>query len=374
MAMRRSVWAKRLLLLALTLVLLAVLDVAAARVYRLVTGHTWPAGDPERVYRIPADGYHHDLRPNYATDAARWGGSYPVRTNSLGFRDAKVRDVPLAPAGRRIVVIGDSFTEGVGVPYGDTFVGRVGAALAPGTEVLDAAAMSYAPCMYYRKVRHLIGKGLRFDELIVAVDVGDAEDEAVVYEFVDDEVRARGLKGRAQDVIKTNSILLFTILDALLREPPGHVAPPPPLDLDAPDAAIEAALRRLGSVGVRRSRWPHDERLWREYGEAGVKLMTAHMDLLLALLREKGIALTVVVYPWPDQIVAGDPQCRAVTVWRDWCKARGVRFVDSFPKFEVGAPWRRRAEILDSCYIPGDVHLSAEGHRRVAEAILEAVR
>jgi len=46
--------------------------------------------------------------------------------------------------------------------------------------------------------------------------------------------------------------------------------------------------------------------------------------------------------------------------------------VDAFPKFEIGAPWRRRAEVIDLCFIRGDQHLTAEGHRRVAAAILEA--
>ncbi len=371
----RSTWRRRFALLGLTLFLLLLADVAAARVYRLVQGHTWPAGDPERVYRVPADEYHHDLKPNFSTDTARWGANYPVRTDSLGFRDLEVREVPLAARGRRILVIGDSFTEGVGVPYAETFVGRIAAALGPGTEVLNAAVMSYAPCIYYRKVKHLIEeRGLGFDELIVAVDVGDAEDEARIYELVDDEVRVRGFKERAQELVKGNSILLFTFLDYCMREPIGSLDAPPAIDLDAPEAAIEAALRKRGSVGVRRSRWPHDERLDREYGEEGVRLMIAHMDRLLALVKAKGIPLSMVVYPWPDQIVAGEKDCKHVRVWRDWCREKGVRFIDSFPRFEVGAPWRRRVEILDACYIPGDVHLSAEGHRRIADAMLEAVR
>jgi lysophospholipase L1-like esterase len=296
-----------------------------------------------------------------------------VRTNSLGFRDASVRDVPLVPRGRRILVIGDSFTEGVGVPYEETFAGQLGSALAP-TEVLNAAVMSYAPCIYYRKVKHLVEeKRLKFDELIVAIDVSDAEDEAVVYELRDDEVGVRGFKNQVQELVKTNSILVFTILDYALRER-GAIAAPPAIDLDASDAVIEKALRSRSSVGGRRSRWPHDERLWKEYGAEGVRLMQAHMDRLLALLRPLGIPLTVVVYPWPDQIVQGEKDCKAVTVWRDWCKERGIRFVDTFPRFDIGAPWRRRVEILDSCYIPGDIHLSAEGHRRIADAIVQSLR
>jgi hypothetical protein len=43
-----------------------------------------------------------------------------VFTDSLGFKDASRRAVPDR---RRILFIGDSFTEGVGLPYEQTFVG-----------------------------------------------------------------------------------------------------------------------------------------------------------------------------------------------------------------------------------------------------------
>ncbi|HLF92222.1 MAG TPA: SGNH/GDSL hydrolase family protein, partial [Planctomycetota bacterium] len=136
------------------------------------------------------------------------------------------------------------------------------------------------------------------------------------------------------------------------------------------DAEIETALRKLPTVG--QMTWPNDEHL-NASTEAGVKSMIENMDRLLGVLKARGIALTVVVYPWPDQVVAGDPDCRHVRTWREWCRKNGVRFVDAFPKFEVGSSWKRRAEILDTCYILGDAHFNTEGHRRIAEAILEAM-
>ena len=97
------------------------------------------------------------------------------------------------------------------------------------------------------------------------------------------------------------------------------------------------------------------------------------MDRLLAFTRERSIALTVVVYPWPDQIVAGDPEPVHLRHWRDWCAKNGAGFINAFPKFEIGCPWPRRAQIFTSCYIRGDFHLNGEGNRLVAEAILEAL-
>jgi lysophospholipase L1-like esterase len=377
-APRRTRLGAKLMLLAATIVLLILLDVAAARVYRLASGHPWPGGNPARAYRIPADPYHHGLRPNYSTDGADWGGRYAFRTNSLGFKDAKVRDVPLEPKGNRIVVIGDSFTEGVGVPYEETFAGRLGAALAPeGTEVLNAGVQSYTPIIYYRKIKYLLEeKGLRFHELIVAIDESDLTNE-LSYELDDDVVRPRVFADRAIEFLKTNSILLLTIAERLRTEKftelgaGGGLGGPTAADAAKlkTDAEIEAALRKLPGMG--RMLWPNDEAEWNHCGE-GARCMVENMDRLLAVVKKHGIPLTVVVYPWPDQVIAGNPDCHHVGIWRDWCAKNGVPLVNSFPKFEVGAPWRRRAEVIDACYIPGDQHMNAEGHRRVAEAILEA--
>jgi hypothetical protein len=84
--------------------------------------------------------YHHTLRPKF-DGFDKWGNKdYPFVTNSLGFRDASTRDVPLVAFRKRIVFIGDSFTEGIGVPYQETFVGKFAGAF-PDLDVLNAGVL-----------------------------------------------------------------------------------------------------------------------------------------------------------------------------------------------------------------------------------------
>lgn len=67
--------------------------------------------------RYPHPVYHHALLPNF-DGYELWGEAhYRFVTNSLGFRDALVRDVPLVPTTRRILLIGDSFTEATGLTF-----------------------------------------------------------------------------------------------------------------------------------------------------------------------------------------------------------------------------------------------------------------
>lgn len=350
-------------------------DVVLARAYRALV----PPVDfraIERAYRRPADPYHHGLAPNVDLVGA-WGGRrYPLRTNALGFKDAARRAVALVPAGPRLLLIGDSFTEGVGFPFEETFAGHIAAALAPdGVEVLNAAAVSYAPTIYERKVRHLVEDvGLGFDELVVFLDVSDVHDEATMYR-VDgaDRVVATSELGRLwvgdapaapetlDDWLVARSVVARAVRTAWrsARAAARGSTVCPGTDRD-PLAAV---------TDVEAARWSFDDAAFAERGARGLAQATAAMDRLHALLRRAGRALTVVVYPWPDHVLRGDRGSRQVTAWRDWAAQHDAGFVDLFPTFVGGDD---PAVVIGRDYIPCDVHFSAAGHRRVAEAFLAA--
>ena len=55
--------------------------------------------------------YHHDLAPNMKT-TEHWGSRvYPVFTNSMGFKDKTIREIPLKTSKKRIVFMAAVLTE-----------------------------------------------------------------------------------------------------------------------------------------------------------------------------------------------------------------------------------------------------------------------
>lgn len=157
-----------------------ILDFSVTKVYRW-----YKSKQPTPMARI------YDLHPVYSHGFKKnsfvieeWRGiKIPIYTNSLGFKDRTSREISLTSDKKRIVFIGDSFTEGVSYEYGDTFVGIIDAALAKrGIEVLNAGCMSYSPFIYWEKINYLIEDvGLNFDELIVFLDISDAWNESYTY-------------------------------------------------------------------------------------------------------------------------------------------------------------------------------------------------
>jgi hypothetical protein len=347
---------------ALVVVSLLGTDLAFTRGYRRL--HPPPPPGAATALRTPSELYHHDLQPRASVEDEVWGPRRsPYRTNSLGFRDRAVREVPLSTDKPRIVFIGDSFTEGVGLPYEASFVGLVDAALAPrGVEVLNAAVISYCPIIYFRKVKHLLEDvGLRFDALVVYIDIGDIQDEVTYKLDADGNVRPRPAR-RVQELgaDQQHGGRGFFRLPRLKRF----------LDRNSLlwSRAYVALERLFPMEGNRAGLWTVHDNVYEAYGREGLELARQDMDRLLSVLRTSGIRLTIAVYPWPDQIRHHDRDSKQVTFWGGWARDNGVGFINHFPQFIDGAP---AAFVLDRYFIPGDVHWNEEGHRLIAEGFLE---
>src|SRR5215475_11120019 len=145
-----------------------------------------------RVARVYDPVYDHTLAPRF-DGYDIWGEArYRLITDNFGFNDASTRDVPLKADTRRILIIGDSFAEAIGLPYERTFAGLLnaaGQARPDKVEFLDAGVASYSPSIYYKKIKYLLDRGLEFDEVVLLSDSSDVEDEATSYFCIDDDPR-----------------------------------------------------------------------------------------------------------------------------------------------------------------------------------------
>jgi hypothetical protein len=348
-----------------------VADITAAQLAKRL----WPRWDLAALdlsYRVPHPVYHHDLAPKREAIAA-WGALlYPIRTNALGFRDASMRDVPLRTAQHRILVMGDSATEGVGIPYESTFVGIMGESLSSQrVELLNAAVCSYSPSIYYRKTKFLLEDvGLAFDEVLVLVDISDIGDEAELF-TLDSNDRVVLARAELPDWMR---LVVNNRGDTTVAQRLKHA-----LETNSVVAHGLTTLRALSVDGERRRTaehhqlfnerglWTTGKRAGNGYGARGMAQAQERMDRLARLLTSRSIPLTLVVYPWPYQILSGDRNSIQVSSWRAWSERSGVAFVDLFPPFFREAD---RGAVIRRNFIDGDVHFSAAGHQLMARELL----
>jgi len=354
---RKSRWFERhpaITLIAFTTSLVVAVDLVAGWLF------IPPA---QQLFRRPHHYYHHDLIPN-AAGTLRWGDvTYSMYTDSLGFRDRRVRHVPLDHAGRRIVLMGDSFTEGIGVDYEDTFAGRLEETVGPrGIEVLNAGVVGYSPRLYYLKTRFLIEElGLQFTELHVYVDMSDIPNEIIYATYVPKNRPMNRLRWGLLQGLKRRSFTFFHFarLASDLSNPLKTNAHGVPYAGDLDNAAFDDP-----SFYTPRGYWTEAYR----YAERGFTLAEANMGRLARLCHANGISMTIVVYPWRMNIERQELDHIQVRYWRAFAHDYGVRFVDLFPAF-MG-----ERQTYQRLFIEGDVHWNERGHALVAEYMLSHLK
>jgi hypothetical protein len=337
----------------------------------------------EKEYRIPSTVYHHDLKPNVIIPETSWGNViYSVKTNSLGFKDSEPREIPLLTKDYRILLLGDSFTEGVGLDYEKTFAGMLEKKfISKGIDVLNAGVVSYSPSIYYAKAKYLLEtRGLKTDEIVVFLDISDIPDDGMQYKLVGDKVvdntaqqrenkkyeeqykrmkkQKRPLYEKIEQIFKRDSIVTYYALKSI------H------------DLFWERELEYdYDAINYRGALWTCDTDLFRQFGEKGLAECKKNLNHLLDLCRKHDIYLTLVVYPWPDQIVRNDLYSVQVRYWEDWTKENGIQFINLFPVF-IPSPYNEHnvRKTLDTYFLHGDLHWNEAGHRLVAETFSEQFR
>ncbi len=330
--------------------------------------------------------YHHGLRKNFQGTVS-WGEEkHRLFTNDLGFKDSESRVVPRQADRRRVLFIGDSFTEGAGLPFEQTFVGMFRKAH-PELDVLNAGVVSYSPKLFYYRLKYLLEiERLRFDELIVFIDISDISDEIEysIYTPVEESFLRR-LDAWLRSISFTYKMLRNNLLNveknAMLRSliqkiDAGKAVSPQQADKgDALTTALSSTNQRIDEATAgppqvtmpkdfrekrvqERPRWTFDTVVYDKWGRDGMALAQYHMEQVVGLMRQHRIPVTVAVYPWPEQIRAGDRESLQMTAWRDFCTKHDIGFVQYFDEFVRDNP----EEIIATNFIPGDVHWNEQGH------------
>lgn len=292
-----------------------------------------------------ADPYlHHTLRAN-VTAKSLWGSRWTTyHTNSLGYRDARQRVISQEPSGVRVVILGDSFTEGSGVEYADTFSARVGTLWQKKNgvpiEVLNAGVSSYCPSLEFRKLSQFLERGYTTDVVILMLDTSDVFDEAKSkYNFTTHQDRRLG------EVLRPHFLSLFSYL---------HRSPPHTEDYD------------LWKYPPERGRWIESDAAYEEWGRQGVALCQQNIQALSQLCQTHHIKFYLVIYPWPRQLQLRAEPSRLETLFIPFAHQQRIPLINLYPDFLALKDWK-------PFYITGDVHWNEKGHAFVAQKLFEQV-
>jgi len=393
---RNSIFARnpKITILSVILISSLILDVVLTNIFSLYTAIKDNA--PNILTSPPTLGvkheiYHHDLVKNgfIETEYPRYHNErVKLYTNSLGFKDKSSRTISLLPSKvckKRIVFIGDSFTEGLMLEYEDTFAGIVDKELNnKSVGVLNAGVASYSPIIYWRKIKYLIEEvGLKFNDLIVFIDISDFIDEKNRYRlskrghvidqehtFLEKEDQySSGVIGRIKKFINSRTTLLYHTTNTL------HDL----INRDTTTNFLWDVAEKRSEMGVWYNSFTHPgrRRTWvfernNPDHELIKQKMIKHMDKLLRLTRDNNIKLTICIYPWPFQVWHEDLNSVHVKLWEEWSRRNNVYFINYFPDFiSEGLTNKEKLETVKKYYLPADVHFNRQGNKLISKKFLE---
>lgn len=322
--------------------------------------------------RIPDPLFHHGIKPNAQGIDIFGPYSAIYYSNSMGLRDAEIRKVSLVTTQPRILFIGDSFTEAGPIPWEKTFVGRIAYELNPrGVEVLNAGVASYCPTTERVKLRYLlVDQSLKVDRVVLCLDISDLKDEFYYEEGADGKVQQvpyGPFRQKEEQLGKADAICEwleshveknFVILGAIVRNS----------RLTWRRHASSTGVTEYDAIPEWAYNWPDYRGPYEGLVEKGLARTKSEMTLLALELKKLGVPLTLVVYPWPQQVKAGSKPSRAETEWSRWAQENNAQFISLFPVF---VNQESAEQVIRNYYWKNDAHWNEEGHRLVADALLD---
>jgi lysophospholipase L1-like esterase len=301
---------------------------------------------------------HHDFDVGYTT-------------NPFGFRGTF--DGAMDPGtGRRIGILGDSFTFGLGVDDGETLADELGRRAPPGTAVLNLAVPGYSTDQELLLAERLMTTLYRPTELVIVVYLAnDVIDNELAWPIQAAQAKPyfrlaeRGLTLHNVPVPQTPKPAAerARTLGAIL-----HDGLPPPGIVARTIGGLEV-VRRLGIV------WPAPPTLFPQ-SEArfrpSLDLFAALVARLRTVAARHRMRLTLALLPGRSFFARSDS---ASAQYQDHVRREIVRRAGAMgiEVVDLGAGLRARsgAPAAAGLYFPNDGHLTPAGHRAVAGLLAE---
>ena len=372
----RSETRRRLALLAIGVMLALLALEATVRLIepRSALRESFETSDPILHHRLVPGAHGHHRHPEF--DVA-----YDI--NMLGLRDREIsRKKP--PGTKRILVLGDSFTEGWGVTAEETFTSQLralieGSGLHTPWEIVNSGVAGYSPLLEYLYLKNA-GVALEPDLVIECFDMSDVYDDIQYTMQAEFDASGEPVAVPVVPLLQTGSWPgdLLVPFKNLLKE---HVETYGFVRRRLTNYQVGSELTdevlgdlRFDKYGMfREELGPQDDRTWSK----SYKYLLGMRDFLSA----RGIDFWITVHPYglqvsprewpgrellrfkPGQVYSSHPQ----DLVADFGSRHGIPVVNMVQDFKDAS------QTTFPLYYTGDGHWRAAGHRVAAGALHKAL-
>ena len=362
----KTIWSLFLIIL-ITFVFTLIIDFFFGKKILELTDKFWIKTEfYGKIKRINNDIYHHGLKANVKMKNVKgFDGNYTFCTDNHGFRykcNHHIRGKNFDYA-----FMGDSFTEGSSVSYEDSFVGMF--EKATNKKVANLGVVSYAPKIYLSKLNFFLEKGYTFEHVIIPIDISDLYDDDVSYRlkknYIVEDNFERGEKLKIRRFLRKN--FPFTNFYMFVIKNLNQVGyKPVKLENNKPSFHKDVLLK---------AKWTYSSDkfingYWKPVQSAQNEMIET-MTKLYELLSKRNIPLSIVIYPWPQQLENDNENSKHVQMWRLFCENKCANFINLFPIFFKEKKDHGYLETYKKYYWWNDMHFNIEGNVLVAKEMLK---
>ena len=325
--------------------------------------------------------YHHDLDKNLNKKIIYNNVfEYSICTNNHGFKSG-CKDKEKTSKSVNYAFIGDSFTEGVGLNYAETFVGKF-KNKKKNDQIINLGVDSYSPKIYFKKLEHLLNQGFTFDRVIVFIDVGDILDENRYLINSNGAVTAKSSLKYINTVYQDYSELykFKKVLKELLPLTAIFYSQIMRVKLNS-NKKINGLnnKREIQDIYLINSRWTYKnefskrDQIWVDKGK---KDAVFFMDKIFELSKINNFKLSLAVYPWPAQILHDKDTGRTELgkFWENYCKNKCESFINYLDYFHQLKQEIEKEKIVELYYLKNDVHFNQKGNDIILKKLLETFK
>ena len=315
----------------------------------------------DKRVRVWDEVFHHKFKKNVNMKSTGIEKNNRFCTNNFGF---KSNCNSTKKNFFKFAFMGDSFTEGIGLNYENTFVGIFEKAL--GSEVANMGVSSYSPKLHLAKLNYYLNKDLLFDHVIIFLDISDYYDEA--YYQLDNKLSVIHTKRDKRRIWLKENFPFTNFYMYVLKK----IGKKPEIENKESGQIIfdESAKRKTFWLNK-------DIETTKINGKSLKKIHEEtkfYVEQIYNILKERNIKFSLAIYPWPQNLFNTRNNSFYRDEWKNFCMLRCEYFFDFFKEFEKKLKNDTFENIYKKYYFWGDIHFNKTGNRLIGEKLIKDLK
>ena len=318
----------------------------------------------DKRVRVWDEVFHHKFKKNVNMKSTGIEKNNRFCTNNFGF---KSNCNSTKKNFFKFAFMGDSFTEGIGLNYENTFVGIFEKAL--GSEVANMGVSSYSPKLHLAKLNYYLNKDLLFDHVIIFLDISDYYDEAF-YQFDTKNLSITHNKKDSRRILAKKIFPLtnyyFYVIKKIRKVSKSQA------EISGKNSKIlfdESVTRKTSWLNKDIKNFKiNDKTLFKIHEETKF-----YMDQIYQILDKRNIKFSLAIYPWPQNLINKKNNYFYRNEWKNFCETRCDNFFDYFENFSIRVNNQGFEKVYKSYYINGDIHFNKKGNILIADKIIKTL-